>query len=130
VSLPIPEKFHDLFTRPLLCAFTTLNPNGQPHTVPVWCDLDEGHVRVNAPAVTKKARNVQTNPKVSILVMDPQNPGHWIEIQGQVGETRDDAHGAREHIDKLAHKYTGGPYTRDTRDRVMMIIDALKINGN
>ncbi|MGB8212634.1 MAG: pyridoxamine 5'-phosphate oxidase family protein [Anaerolineales bacterium] len=75
MSLPIPEKFHDLFTRPLLCALTTINPNGQPHTVPVWCDYDGEHVRVNLPAATKKARNLKTNPKLSLLVMDPQVSG-------------------------------------------------------
>src|SRR5688572_1446290 len=86
MSQPIPENLHDLLTRPLLCAFTTLNPDGQPHTVPVWCDFNGEHVRVNAPASTKKARNLERNNKVSLLIMDPQNPGHWIEIQGHVGE--------------------------------------------
>ena len=94
MSLPIPEKFHDLLTRPILCAFTTINPDGQPHTVPVWCDFDGEHVRLNAPAATKKARNLDTNNKLSVLIIDPQNPGHWIEIQGHVGEVRDDAHGS------------------------------------
>jgi len=65
MSLSIPEKFHDLFVRPILCALTTVNPDGQPHSVPVWCDFDGEHVRVNLRAGTKKARNVQTNAKVS-----------------------------------------------------------------
>jgi PPOX class probable F420-dependent enzyme len=89
MSLPIPEKFHDLFSRPLLCALTTVNPDGQPHSVPVWCDFDGEHVRINVPAATKKARNLQVNPKLSLLVIDPQNGGHWIEIQGKVGELKD-----------------------------------------
>ena len=40
MSVPVPEKFHDLFQRPILCALTTINPDGQPHSVPVWCDYD------------------------------------------------------------------------------------------
>ena len=64
MSLPIPEKFHDLFSRPILCGLTTINPNGQPHSVPVWCDFDGEHVRVNFPAATKKARNLKLNPKL------------------------------------------------------------------
>jgi hypothetical protein len=56
MSLSIPEKFHDLFRRPIMCAFTTINLDGQPHSVPVWCDFDGEHVRVNMPAATKKAR--------------------------------------------------------------------------
>ena len=131
MSLPIPERFYDLFSRPILCAFTT-GSDGQPHSVPVWCDFDGAQVRVNLRAGTKKARNVQTNTNVCLLVIDPQNPGHWIEIQGHVGELRDEAHGAREHINTLSEKYTGNPvypFTANGNDRQMYVIDAVKING-
>ena len=134
MSLLIPEKFHDLFTRPILCALTTINPDGSPHTVPVWCDFDGEHVRVNMPAATKKARNLRVNPKLSLLVIDPQNAGHWIEIQGQVSEPIDEVHGAREHINKLSEKYTGNPiyrpYGASGIDRRMYVIEAVKIHGN
>ena len=95
MSAPIPEKFYDLFSRPILCAFTTINPDGSPHSVPVWCDYDGAQVRVNLRAGTKKARNVQRNSAVCLLVIDPDKPGHWIEILGRVGELRDEEHGAR-----------------------------------
>lgn len=134
MSLPIAEKFHDLFSRKLLCALTSINPDGQPHSVPVWCDFDGEHVRVNSPAATRKARNMQVGSKVSVLVIDPQNSGHWIEVQGQVAEVRDEAHGAREHINKLSEKYTGNPVYQarggDAHDRQMFVIEAVKINGN
>ncbi len=134
VSLPIPEKFHDLLTRPLLCALTTINPDGQPHSVPVWCDFDGEHVRVNAPAATKKARNLQVNSKLSLLIIDPQSAYHWVEIQGHVGQLLDETHGAREHINKLSEKYTGNPvypgYGQSGLNRQMYVIEAVKINGN
>ena len=133
MSVPVPDKFYDLFNRPLLAALTTINPDGQPHTVPVWCDFDGERVRVNSPANTKKARNMEINSKLSLLVMDPQNPGHWIEIQGHVGELRDESEGAREHINALSLKYTGDPvyqaWGNSGKDRQMYIIEAVKING-
>ncbi|MEO8609134.1 MAG: PPOX class F420-dependent oxidoreductase [Chloroflexota bacterium] len=131
MSLPIPEQFHDLFSRKLLCALTTVNPDGQPHTVPVWCDYDGEHVRFNAPAVTKKARNLQTNKKLTLFILDPDNGGHWIEIQGQVEAMYDETHGARDHINQLSEKYTGNPVYQDRAPgvREMFVIDALKING-
>ncbi len=132
MSLPIPEQFHDLFTRPILCGLTTINPDGQPHSVPVWCDFDGEHVRVNMPAATRKARNLKTNSKLCLLIIDPQSPYHWIEIQGTVGELRDEAHGAREHINKLSEKYTGNPvyqpYGASGIDRQMVVVEAVKIN--
>jgi PPOX class probable F420-dependent enzyme len=133
MSLPIPKQFHDLLTRPLLCALTTINPDGQPHSVPVWCDYDGESVRVNAPAATKKARNLRANPKLAVLLIDPQNNGHWLEIQGRVGQLNDEAHGAREHINQLSEKYTGNPVYQARGasgiERQMFVIDALKING-
>ncbi len=133
MSLSVPENFHDLLTRPILCAITTINPDGQPHTVPVWCDYDGEHVRVNMPAATKKARNLQRNNKLSLLVIDPQNSGHWVEVQGHVGEVRDGAHGAREHINQLSEKYTGNPVYQargsSGDNREMIIVEAVKING-
>ena len=114
MTIPIPEKFHDLFSRPILCGLTTISPNGQPHSVPVWCDFDGEHVRINMPAATKKARNLKRNPKVSLLIIDPQSGRHWIEIQGHVGEPIDEAHGAREHINKLSRN------TRATRSTSRM----------
>ena len=133
MSLPIPAIFHDLFSRPLLCVLTTVNPDGQPHSVPVWCDYDGEHVRVNAPAATKKARNLHVNPKLALFVIDPQQAHHWIEVQGHVGEMRDEAHGAREHINKLSEKYTGNPvyqaYGASGINRQMFVIEAVKING-
>ena len=133
MSQPIPEKFHDLFSRPLVCALTTVNPDGQPHTVPVWCDFDGEQVRFNCPAATKKARNLQVNSKLSLLLLDNQNPFHWIEIQGHVGEVRDEAHGARDHINKLSQKYTGNPvyqaYGASGINRQMYVVEAVKING-
>ena len=133
MSLPISENFHDLFTRPILCALTTIAPNGQPHSVPVWCDFDGEHARVNMPAASKKARNLKTNNKVCLLIIDPESTYHWIEIQGYVGEMRDEAHGAREHINKLSEKYDGNPvykgYGNSNIDRQMYVIEATKING-
>jgi PPOX class probable F420-dependent enzyme len=132
MSLPIPENFHDLFERKLLCAITTVNPDGQPHTVPVWCDLADGHARVNFPVDTKKARNLQTNNKITLFMLDPENGGHWIELQGHVGETHEETDGARAHINQLSQKYTGNPVYKDwgrTSDRRMYVIEATKING-
>jgi len=133
MTLPITENFHDLFTRPILAALTTVNPDGQPHTVPVWIDFDGTHARVNMPAATKKARNLKRDDKLSVLIIDPNQNYHWIEIQGRAAEIRDEAHGARDHINQLSQKYTGNPvyqpFGASGINRQMVIIEATKING-
>jgi hypothetical protein len=46
---------------------------------------------------------MQQNPKVTLLVIDPNNSGRWIEVRGIVKELATD--GAEAHADKLTQRY-------------------------
>jgi PPOX class probable F420-dependent enzyme len=133
MTVPIPDSTRDLFERPILCALSTINPDGQPHTVPVWCDFDGTYVRVNSPAATQKARNMKKGSKVTVLVIDPEQRYHWIEVMGHIVEVRDESHGAREHINSLSQKYTGNPvyqgYGKSNLNRLMYLIEPDKVHG-
>ena len=133
MTASIPDSTRDLFERPLVCALSTVNPDGQPHTVPVWCDFDGTYVRVNCPAATQKARNMKKGSKVTVLVIDPQQAYHWIEVMGHIVEVRDERNGAREHINSLSKKYTGNPiytgYGRCNVNRLMYLIEPDKVHG-
>lgn len=134
MAAKIPPSTHDLFERPLLCALSTINPDGQPHTVPVWCDYDGRHVRVNSPADTRKAKNMKVGTKVTVLITDPKDSGHWIEVQGHIAEIRNEAQGAREHINALSKKYTGDPVYKgyggtSNENRLMYLITPDEVHG-
>jgi PPOX class probable F420-dependent enzyme len=133
MTAQIPASTHDLFERPILCALSTVNSDGQPHSVPVWCDRDGENVRVNSPASTKKAQNMKQNSKVTVLLIDPQQPFHWVEVQGHIIEIKDEASGARDHINSLSQKYMGNPVYQDRpgapRDRLMYIIQPDRVHG-
>jgi PPOX class probable F420-dependent enzyme len=133
VAVPIPDSTYDLFERPILCALSTINPDGQPHTVPVWCDFDGTNVRVNCPAATRKARNMRVGSKVTALLVDPTKSFHWLEVMGHIVEIRDEEHGARDHINSLAQKYTGNPiyqgYGNSNVNRLMYIIEPDEVHG-
>ena len=133
MSNQIPDSTYDLFERPILCALSTINPDGQPHTVPVWCDREDGYVRVNCPDFTRKARNMHTGGRVTVLIIDQQQPYHWVEVQGHIVEIRDESNGSRDHINSLAKKYTGNPvyqsYNKVPENRLMYVIQPDKVNG-
>lgn len=59
---------------------------------------------------------MRLNPKVSLLVYDPKNPLHNIEIRGLVVEMTED--GAVEHNDELAQLYMGKPDAKFFGDAV------------
>lgn len=63
---------------------------------------------------------MKRDPRVSIELIDPDNPYRYLEIRGQVVEITED--GADAHINKLAKKYMGVdeyPYRRPGEVRVM-----------
>ena len=133
MAAKLPDSVLDLFERPILCALCTVDAKGRPHVVPVWCDLDGTYVRVNAPVHTKKVRDIQKNSNVAVLLLDPEQRYHWVEVRGHVAETRDETHGARDHINALSMKYNGDPVYKSFRNpneqRVMFIIEPDKVNG-
>lgn len=107
----IPDSHRDLLDRPVFAAFTTLLPDGQPHSSVVWIDYDGEYVLVNTARGRRKDRNVAANHKVSVLSYDPDNPYRYLEVRGIVEEITED--GALDHIHKLSLKYTGRRYYGD-----------------
>jgi len=100
----IPASHRDLLQRPLPAALSTRLPGGAAQVNPVWCSIDGNDVLVNTTRQRRKARNLSTDPRATILAIDPDDAGRWIEIRGDV-ELSD--HGADEHLDRLTQQYTG-----------------------
>jgi len=72
---------------------------------------------INVAAHRKKTEWIRKNPQVTILLMNPKNPYHWMSIKATVVNEiheNDPENGRRvtEHIDKIWTKYTGSepPY--------------------
>jgi PPOX class probable F420-dependent enzyme len=99
----IPESHLELIDGPYTVALTTIMPDGQPQTTPVWCNCKDGCIFINVMKGFRKEKNLRLNPKVSLLAYDPKNPLHNIEIRGWVIEMTED--GAVEHNNELAQLY-------------------------
>src|SRR5690349_1013578 len=106
-STRIPETHLDLLEKPYWAALTTLMPDGQPQTTPVWCSREGDSVLINSMVSFRKTRNMRANPRVSLLIYDPHNPIHAMEVRGLVTEMTED--GALEHLNELTCKYMGKP---------------------
>ena len=99
------EKYVDLFQKKAFANLATLMPDGSPQVTPVWCDFDGRHVLVNSAQGRRKDRNMRHDPRVSLSIVDPDNPYRYVEVRGRVVEVTTD--GADAHIDKMAKKYLG-----------------------
>lgn len=105
-TLPIPASHLDLLTRPICGVLTTMGADGQPQSSLVWVDYDGVHARTDTTLERQKGRNMRANPKVSLLVVDPDNTGRFLQIRGDAELVTD---GALEQLDALTRKYTRHP---------------------
>jgi PPOX class probable F420-dependent enzyme len=135
MTVTIPDTHLDLFQKPVHGMLTTMMPDGTPQSSIVWVDYDGESILINTTLERQKGRNMAANPKVAVLVIDPQDTSRWIEVRGQVKEMTLD--GAEAHADRLTLRYTGQQYfyrdiyppeQKEKETRVMVKIELLKIS--
>ncbi len=112
----IPASHQDLIDGPFVITLSTVMPDGQPQTTPVWCNRSDSFILINVMKGFRKEKNMRANPNVSLLAYDPRNPLHNIEIRGRVVEMTEE--GAVEHLDELTQLYLGKPDAKFFGDSV------------
>ena len=93
-----------LLEEPNFATVATLNPDGSPQLSVVWVDWDGEHVVFNTAAGRAKPRNLERDPRASVLVVDRGDGYRWLAVRGRAEITTEDADS---HIDAMARKYTG-----------------------
>jgi PPOX class probable F420-dependent enzyme len=115
----IPENYLDLIkdkTKAFGC-LATIMKDGSPQLTPIWFNTDGTHILINSAIGLVKDRNMRLNPRVALVITDPNDPYRYIQIRGKVVEitTLD----AREHLDRLSKKYTGrDKYTSGSAEEI------------
>ncbi len=112
----LPKSHLDLINGANVVALSTVMPNGQPQTTPVWCNRHGEFIYINVMKGFRKEKNMRLNPRVTILAYDPKNVLRNIEIRGCVIEMTEE--GAVEHNDELARLYLGKSDARFFGDAV------------
>ena len=124
-TVPIPASHLDLLTRPICGVLTTIGPGGHPESSLVWVDHDGECARVNTTLQRRKGRNITADPKVSLLVVDPDDTGRFVQIRGDAQLVTE---GAEAHLDALTRAYTSHPryygfvYPVEQRNRETRVI--------
>jgi PPOX class probable F420-dependent enzyme len=105
-TLPIPASHLDLLTRPICGVLTTLGADGRPQSSLIWVDHDGTCATLNTTLERQKGRNLQADPRLSLLVVDPDDTGRFIQIRGDAELVTE---GALDHLDELTRRYTRHP---------------------
>jgi PPOX class probable F420-dependent enzyme len=126
--MELSEELVALLRAPSTCYVATTMEDGSPQLTQTWVDTDGEHVLINSVRGFVKDRNIARDPRVAVVVADPANPTRYFQVRGRV--ERITTEGAVEHIDALAHKYTGRPYAwyggRD-QERIIFVIKAERV---
>ena len=105
----LTEPFIKFFRRKNFAFLGTVNKDGSPQVTPTWIDIIEKEggqeqiILINTAKDRLKQKNVSRDPRVSISIVDEDNPYSMVTIKGRVIEQT--TSGADEHIDRLAKKY-------------------------
>ncbi|MFF2201348.1 PPOX class F420-dependent oxidoreductase [Streptomyces sp. NPDC058145] len=128
----LSDRLKSLLDGPVFIVVGTIQPDGSPQLSPVWVKRDGDQILFSTTVDRRKKKNMDRDPRVSVVVQDPEMPYLYGEIRGTAEFTTD---GADDLIDELSVKYTGKKYAEfnpasvDDADRVVVRITPEKVVG-
>ena len=108
--------YRALLDRPITVTLGLVGPDGRVSMTPMWFDHQDGKVLVNTASHRPKCAWIRRHPRLTVLIVNPENPYHWVQIKCSVErEMREWEPGGEEvsaQLDRIWTKYTGkpGPY--------------------
>jgi PPOX class probable F420-dependent enzyme len=99
-----------LLDAPSFGHLATLMADGSPKVEPVWVAREGDLVLVATDRRTRKARNMERDPRVALSVVSQENPYEQLLIRGRVVEVRSDADLAA--LDRISRQYLSSAFPR------------------
>ena len=120
--MPISDDARALLEQPIFASLATIGPDGHPQVTVIWLHVEGDKVVFNTAEGRAKHRNMVADPRVTVMLLDPENGYRYAELRGTVEVTTD---GADASIDELAQKYLGTdyPFRRDGEVRVKVLMN-------
>jgi len=114
---------------PILVTVASKRADGTVQLNPVWFELKDGFVWLNSNTSRAWPKNLQRDPEVTMLLVDPKVPDRYAQIRGRLVSLIPDPQ--HEFIDRLAERYTGKKF-RDLEPgehRVTLKIKPITVTG-
>lgn len=116
----LPEQAKKLLDVPNFVVVATSNTDGSPQTSVLWATYEGDELLLSTIQGRKKETNWLKDPRVSVLILDREDPYHYVEVRGSVSMSTE---GGPELIERLSQAYTGQSYTGDEgTDHVRVVV--------
>jgi PPOX class probable F420-dependent enzyme len=105
-------------------------PDGSFQALPLWVDCDESHILINTEPQRQRAKNLERNPAMTVLIVSKESDWDWVEVRGVVTESVS-GQAARDHIDALSRRYLGVDYPNQVgpQGRIIYKLSPTKVNS-
>jgi PPOX class probable F420-dependent enzyme len=122
MTTAIPDDFVALLTEPNYGVLGTIRPDDTVQVNPMWFEFDGEVIRFTHTTKRAKFRNLQHNPSMSLVVMDPGNPYRYLEVRGRLSEVVPDPDG--DFYIVLGKRYGNADQEAppDSADRVILVM--------
>ena len=116
-AAPLPADVLAFLAKPNPAVVASVRPDGSPHSVPTWYDLEEdGLVLLTMDASRLRLSFIRRDPRVSLTVLDAATWYTHVSLLGRIVRIEDDPELVG--IDRLARRYTGSPFRNRGASRV------------
>jgi PPOX class probable F420-dependent enzyme len=97
------DDVRELLDQERIAVVSSLGPRGWPHSMPMWFVVREGDLWVWTYAKSQKVRNLERDPRASVLVETGREYG---ELRGAMIEAEAEIHGDIATVFPLAEQLT------------------------
>lgn len=118
----VPADRRRLLEMPLYGHLGTIRPDDTVQVNPMWFEFDGERIRFTHTTYRQKYRNLRGNPSMSLSIVDPDDPHHYLEVAGRLVDIVTDPEGA--FYVRLQNRYGNQSSTppRDKADRVILVM--------
>lgn len=114
----IPDSHRDLLNAQV-AVLGTIGASGRPQLSGVWFLAEDDTVRFSLNTARQKVKNLQADPKASVLIFDEKSPYRYLELRGDAEVTPDPDY---TFADKLGAKYGANLRDRDQPGDTRVVI--------
>ncbi len=100
----LPDDFARLIDSNVIAHLATINADGSVQASPIWIERDGDLLRFSTAEGRAKVRNLRSDPRLALSIVDPRNPEVGMSVRGRAVAIEQRGW---DLIDRLARRYRG-----------------------